>query len=188
MKYREVKHFVDNNIRYKDWEFHVKKKVTDGVEQDAFYLQIQFMAPDNFTGKPERQFCRKWLLSEFMTATEIVRTAFLAVGQAERHEMEENFKYKGRDIYNSHIDVGVLVAACEANAYEHRSDPKETVKESTVEGTLAALKVLLENAPEPFPLPSAEEMNAELEKRLGRKPIVNFVDNSAREIVAKQLD
>lgn len=161
MKYLEVKHFVDNNVRYKDWEFHVKKKVTNGVEQDAFYLQIQFMAPDNFTGKPERQYCRKWLLSEHMTATEIVRTAFLAVVQAERHELEENFKYKGRDIYNSHLSVDALCEAVDNKAYEHRGEP--------VPHCCSPKEVLggcgFEQYAEPFPLPDC-----------------------AATIVAKQLD
>jgi hypothetical protein len=129
MDYAEVKKFFKKNVSYKDgWEFHIKKKKTDGIEQDAFYLQIQFIAADNFNGKPERQFCRKWLLSEFMTPTELVRTAWLAVQQAERHEMEETFRYKGRDIYNSHLSVDSLAKLCDSNSYEHRSPPPKPPK------------------------------------------------------------
>jgi hypothetical protein len=121
MKYEEMVEFFAKNISYKKgWEFHIKEK--NGVP----YLQIQFVAPDNFTGKPERQYCRKWQLSEWMTKTELVRTAFLAVLQAERHETEETFKYKGADIFNSHLNVDALTVLVAANAYEHRGDaPKK---------------------------------------------------------------
>jgi hypothetical protein len=127
MKFEEVKKFFKDNVSYKDWEFHIKKKMTNGVEQDAFYFQIQFVAPDNFNGNPERQYCRKWLLSEFMTPTELVRTAWLAVQQAERHEMEENFKYKGSDIFNSHLEVDALAILCKLNKYEHRKVSREQI-------------------------------------------------------------
>jgi hypothetical protein len=175
MNYEEVQAFFAAHIAYKPgWEFHIKKKKTNGKEVDAFYLQIQFNAPDSFDkNKVERQFCRKWLLSEFMTPTELVRTAFLAVAQAERHEMEETFKYKGYDIFNSHLDVEALATACNAKRYEHRGDPKEAESccphnpvnppaVSTTHGTLEALQVILDEERhqameglglEPFPLP-----------------------------------
>ena len=72
------------------------------------FLQVQFKAVDIGCDdiSPKRlQHCRKWQLSEFMTPTEIVRTAFLAVRQAEIHECEENFKYMEVSIYNPHRDV-----------------------------------------------------------------------------------
>jgi hypothetical protein len=118
MKFQEIKQFVAENIQYKNWEFHVKEK------NNVTFLQIQFEATDNFSGKLERQYCRKWQLSEWMTRTEIVRTAFLAVLQAERHESEEAFKYKGQAIFNSHLSADVLagIAQFESN-YEHRLPP-----------------------------------------------------------------
>jgi hypothetical protein len=100
MKIEEIKTYIKNNILYKNWEFVVGDK--NGVP----YVQIQFDAPDNFNPHVlSRQYCRKWQLSEFMTETEIVRTCFLAVKQAETHELEENFLFKGNAIFNSHIHV-----------------------------------------------------------------------------------
>jgi hypothetical protein len=118
MKFEEIKQFFAENVQYKNWEFHIKSK--NGVT----FLQIQFDAPDNFSGKLEKQYCRKWQLSEWMTKTELVRTAFLAVLQAERHESEEAFKYKGQAIFNSHLSADALaeIAKSETN-YEHRPPP-----------------------------------------------------------------
>jgi hypothetical protein len=118
MQLQEIKDFFKENISYKNWELLIKEK--NGVP----YLQIQFVASDNFSGKEERQYCRKWQLSEWMTKTELVRTAFLAVVQAERHELEENFLYKGKAIFNSHLSADKLVElASQPDATEHRGDP-----------------------------------------------------------------
>ncbi len=103
MNKSEFTQFVKDNISYKDWIFIVNDK------NGAIYLQIQFLAPDNITGANERQYCRKWLLSEYMTTSEIVETCWAAVQRAEIHEAAELFKYKGSDIYNRHISVDSLV-------------------------------------------------------------------------------
>lgn len=121
MKFEQIKDFFAKNISYKNWEFLIKEK--NGVP----YLQIQFLGKDNFSGQEERQYCRKWQLSEWMTRTELVRTAFLAVIQAERHEIEEAFRYKGEAIFNSHISADKLAElAIHAENYEHRPEPTKT--------------------------------------------------------------
>lgn len=121
MNLQQMKDFVAQNIAYKpDWEILVKDK--NGVP----YLQIQFVAADNMTGVPERQYCRKWQLTEHMTPTELVRTVHLAVIQAELHELDEQFKYKGKAIYNPHTDVEALVEI--ADRHDCRTpSPKPTV-------------------------------------------------------------
>lgn len=115
MNLKEIKEFIKTNIRYKDWEFIVNEK--NGV----MYLQVQFDAPDNFVPtKVERQHCRKWQLSEFMCPTEIVQTAWAAVKRAELHEAAENFKFKGADIFNTHLNVEKLAELCRSKNYEYR--------------------------------------------------------------------
>lgn len=142
MTFEEVQKFIARNITYKPgWEFAIKRKKTKGKEVDAFYLQIQFDAADNFSGKVERQYCRKWLLSEWMTPTEIVRTAWLAVQQAEKHEMEETFRLNGRDIFNSHIDVAGLCDLCDGNVYEHRKPTREAIDKMCDDASLAVSKM-----------------------------------------------
>jgi hypothetical protein len=104
MNATEIQKFIDQNIRYKTgWEYNVKTK------GETIYLQITFLAPDNFTNIWEKQYCRKWLLSEHMVKTEIVETCWKATQMAELHEMKETFKYKDEAIFNTHLDADLLV-------------------------------------------------------------------------------
>lgn len=117
MKFETIKNFVSKNIKYKDWEFHIKHK------GQTIYLQIQFISNNNKfkyfnpnggdlgrENLPIRYYCRKWQLSNYMTKTEIVRTCHLAVIQAEIHEASELFKYKGIAVFNTHRDIDELAA------------------------------------------------------------------------------
>lgn len=88
-----------NEIEYKDWIFYLEERA------DCFTLQIQFYDKCIITGNIELQKCRKWFISQHMTDNEIIRTAFLAVEIAERHEMCEKFKYGNKLINNPHYDV-----------------------------------------------------------------------------------
>jgi hypothetical protein len=51
---------------------------------------------------------RKWRLSLHMTDGEIVQTALAAVLAWHEHEARENFLYKGRAIFNPHLDLTIL--------------------------------------------------------------------------------
>ena len=74
------------------------------------YLQASFMAPCNDAGgEPVQQRTRKWLLSKYMTRSELVRTAFKCVLTAIEHEARERFRYRGVAIFGPHHDVDVLV-------------------------------------------------------------------------------
>lgn len=125
MKIQEIKEFIAKNIQYKDWTFFVNEK--GGV----IYVQIQFEAPDNFNGGIEVQHCRKWQLSEWMTPTEIVQTCWAAVKRAELHEAAEHFRFKGADIFNTHIDVEALAEVCTGKRYEHRGDVNQDGSKAT---------------------------------------------------------
>ncbi len=93
-----------------EFQFIVSERKGDPV------LQIYFEAPCNVTGKMEDQWCRKWQLQWAMTDTEIVRTAYKAAEAAFIHELQESFKFKGVDLFNSHVDVHRMVA-WRMNAY-----------------------------------------------------------------------
>jgi hypothetical protein len=119
MTLAEIKAFVTANITYKPtWEFHVKEK--NGV----MFFQIQFVAADNATGVLERQYCRKWQLTQWMTTTELVRTIYKAIIAAEIHEASELFLYRGKAIFNPHMDVDALVVA--ADYHDCRPEPVAT--------------------------------------------------------------
>lgn len=80
------------------------------------YLVGRFYAPDNFADVkgaagisfPVEQSTRKWLLSPFMTDSEIVQTAFKMILTAFEHEIREQFRYDGAPIFGPHFDVNDL--------------------------------------------------------------------------------
>lgn len=91
-----------DEVVFSDWTFHL------GLDGDRPWLQVRFNSVDSVTGEPERQHGRKWMLSAFMTKSELVQTAFKAVITATEHEVRETFMYKGRRIFGPHFDVDAL--------------------------------------------------------------------------------
>lgn len=98
------------------------------------YLQVTFTAPDwskargRYANPSVQQTGRKWRLSEHMTRSEIVQTAFLAVLTAEEHEAREQFLYKGRAIFGPHFDVENLHDASGRLGFEDvRPEPTPAV-------------------------------------------------------------
>jgi hypothetical protein len=94
------------DITFRDWWFEVQKK------GDGFLMQARFMAPDanNPDSGPTLQTCRKWYVSSHSVKAEIVRTAWKAIEAAVLHEAQEEFRYKGKVIYNPHLDPDQLAA------------------------------------------------------------------------------
>lgn len=104
------------DVQYNGWDFVITEK------GDGFLLQIQFMEKDtDESGKVELQKCRKWYISPYSCDAEIIRTCFIAVKQAEEHELCERFRFKGRQIYNPHIDPVQLAAFVEGNPFQTRN-------------------------------------------------------------------
>ncbi len=96
-----------SQVAYRDWTFHVG----DG------YLQVQFSAaanPLDPASPAAVMHGRKFLLSAFMTRSELIQTALLAVLQAEEHEARERFLYRGRPVFGPHFDVEKLVELCDS--------------------------------------------------------------------------
>lgn len=91
---------IVTKITYDPWSIVVRR---DG---ERAYLQVRDdNARCNQTGAPTSWGGRKWLLSEHMTETEVVKTALKAVLSAVEHEALENFKYQGQTIFDPHIRV-----------------------------------------------------------------------------------
>jgi len=110
---------IVDKIQYKDWRIRI------GQNEEHFFLQILFDAPDNHTSVIEEQRCRKWQLSVHMTVSEVVRTAYKAVVGAEEHEIGEHFTYKGELIFNPHVDVETLVDIINRDRLDTRDKPAE---------------------------------------------------------------
>lgn len=103
MRIDDLQKVVDE-ISYKDWQFRLLEK------GDGFLLQVEFMARCIKSGELALQRGRKWYISSHACRSEIVRTAYKAIEAAEMHELHENFKYKGKLIFDPHIDP--LALAC----------------------------------------------------------------------------
>jgi|SRR6267142_454287 len=103
-------------VKYKDWSFHVEER------GDHLFMQVRFPDPDLVTGAVETQHGRKWILSKFMTRSEVVTTAFKAVLTAEEHEVREKFRYRKRMVFGPHFDVEALHEV--AGRLDLRDDPK----------------------------------------------------------------
>lgn len=56
---------------------------------------------------------RKWYISKHMVKSEVVQTAFLAIRQFQEHELREGFRYRGKAIFNPHIDVDAILQFCD---------------------------------------------------------------------------
>jgi len=80
-----------NNISYRDWAINI------GVFSSGYlYIQVVFWEVDNNLPETERetaprqmQKSGKWYISPHATDSEIVNRIFLAIKQAEEHEMRE---------------------------------------------------------------------------------------------------
>lgn len=97
-------------IRYKDWSLRVG---ADASRNYAPFLQWRFNAACVKTGEICEQPGRKWYLSEHMTESELVGTAFKAALTAEEHECREAFTYHGCRVFNPHLSVRVLMTVCD---------------------------------------------------------------------------
>ncbi len=85
-----------SKLTYKDWQFYL------GIlDPTHFYLQMRFV-DDAMEDNPQPHRGRKWLLSQYMSDSEVIQTAMLAVLTAEEHEARERFRYNGQAIFGPH--------------------------------------------------------------------------------------
>jgi hypothetical protein len=113
----EAMRAVLSQISFQDWAFVVDER------RAVLYLQVQFTVPDpSADGVVTQLRGRNWLLSEFMTPSEVVLTAFKAVLTALEHEARESFTYRGRPILGPHFDVEALVELADAQRLDVRQE------------------------------------------------------------------
>lgn len=124
---------IISQIKYKsDWKFRL---ITKG---DGFLFQITFMEKDLTSESEdlEMQFCRKWYISPYSTVSEVISTAYKAVQAAELHEIGERFKYRGKMIFNPHMNYDELVHNIDAIGIDVREplvkEPVTTIKVTNI--------------------------------------------------------
>lgn len=92
------------NVAYPGLEFELMQS------RDGSFLRVHNPEGiDNVTSEDMPWSGRWWRLSEHMTDSEIVGTAFKAIITCLEHEARENFLYKGQAVYGAHLDVEELV-------------------------------------------------------------------------------
>ncbi len=92
-----------DGIKYKDWKLKHKDD----------YIQWTWTDTCSKTGEQKPWSGRKWKLSEHMTESELVGTAFLALNTALEHEAREFFRYNDKIVFNPHISIHVLQTVCD---------------------------------------------------------------------------
>ena len=118
----EIQELLDTQVKYHDWKFVVQEEkvllevtaLTVETDRD-FHIRAEWLAPDNVTGKMEKQQSRWWRVSKHSRKNELINAAFACIKMAEEHEMRENFQYmfEGQWTmpYNTHTDVDWLAEA-----------------------------------------------------------------------------
>ena len=94
-------------ITFPGYEFDVRHG------HGGVFLQAKYVESDAYSGVPEMQFTRKWILSPHMTDSEIVQTVFKCCYTSFEHRCREFFLYKGKRIFGPHFDIEDLVALCQ---------------------------------------------------------------------------
>lgn len=124
MKFEEAREVI-SAVTYKPgWSFRLEK-----IDQNGhWFLQVcvdetATAAVDVQTGDRAAWRGGKFLISQHMTRNELVRTAHKAVVSAEMHELDEYFRYRGRAIFNPHLDPDALAGHAGKSAnFEFRAD------------------------------------------------------------------
>ena len=103
MNFEEIEALV-KRVNYPGFDIRVS------IGHGGWFVQATFLSHDSTGAVAEMvtQWTRRWLLSPYMTKSEVVQTVFKMVMTANEHEVRENFKYNGRAIFGPHHDVDVL--------------------------------------------------------------------------------
>jgi hypothetical protein len=89
-------------------------------EERYLYLQATYIDADVTTKQPTMQHTRKWLLSEHMTKSELVQTAFKCALTSMEHRAREAFRYRGKRVFGPHFDVDALHGICKDEHLDYR--------------------------------------------------------------------
>lgn len=120
-KFNEMREVV-SRCTYKDG-WGIRLLVDNSEPTLRPYLQLRVQGHDSISGEPAEWVSGKRYLSTFMCRQEIVGAVFALIKDAEMHELHEWFRYKGRAIYNPHLDPDVLAeVASKAESFNSRTD------------------------------------------------------------------
>lgn len=78
-------------------------------DSQRVFIQVIYIAKCNKTGELKEWHGRKWYLSKYMTADEVVKTAYTAFESAVKHEVMEGFLVDGKILFNPHVSFEELL-------------------------------------------------------------------------------
>ena len=93
----EVQNII-NAIECEDYQFIVRD---DGcITVKGFYYEN-----DVNTGKSEVQWTRRWIIEDYATEDDIIRTVMKLLLTSHEHRVREHFLYKGERVFSPHKKV-----------------------------------------------------------------------------------
>lgn len=99
---------IISSIVYLQYEFIVD------YGHGGVYVRGRYIDSDVYTGMPETQLTRRWLLHPSMTESEIVFTIFKCCMTSMEHRCREDFLYCDTRVCSPHFDVQDLVKLCKS--------------------------------------------------------------------------
>ncbi|MHB8407775.1 MAG: hypothetical protein ACYDHY_06630 [Acidiferrobacterales bacterium] len=112
MNERLLRKIVFEDIQVEPYLFRIQQK------GDGFLLQAMAHTKDSRSDKVDIQSGRKWYVSSHACRAEVVRTCYMAIEAFMKHELQENFLYKGKRIFNPHWDPDALAEVEKENVRE----------------------------------------------------------------------
>lgn len=95
---------ITSRIKFRDFTFR-----SDLMGNDGYFVQVVFTAPCTVTGDVSEQHGRKYYLSRHSLEDEVIKTCWVAVELALRHEAMEDFLVDGVAIFHPHTDCARLI-------------------------------------------------------------------------------
>ena len=88
------------DIKFLDRKFEVQE-----IGKFGWTIQVSYVESDIYTGKPELQKSRKWIVEPTATEDDVVHTAFAAAERSFNHVLREHFTYLGVRVYSPHLGL-----------------------------------------------------------------------------------
>lgn len=113
-------------VTFRDWTFHV------GQMGDGAYIQVRWTGPDTDTEQEMNLRGRKWYVSYHSIPDEIVKTCWMAVETALKHEAMEEFKLNGEAPFHPHNDVFEMPLLRKVHRTQLEPEPVDKLATHTV--------------------------------------------------------
>lgn len=107
-----------SRISFRDWKFIVKPL------GDGSYVQVMFQDKDTDNGQDVIIRGRKWYVSPYAIEDEVVKTCWMAVEAALKHEAMESFLVDGRAPFHPHNDSFEMAYINKVYRAENNPEPE----------------------------------------------------------------